>query len=112
MAMGSLTGSVSHAQRQPASKLWPDEAKHGMFFFHADFKLEAIAPLLKQTALLQDELEKTLAVKLQPRVIHVFLFRKRLTYERYLQYYFPSVPTRPAMFIQSCSASRRSRKQA
>lgn len=79
---------------------WPDEYDDGPFVYHADFQLRPIYPLLGSITELRQEIPRQLALSDVEEPIHVFLFRQRTTYERYVRKYFPTVPNRPALFVK------------
>ena len=79
---------------------WPDEHVSGRFVFHADFKLHAYHNLLQTVTTLEKDVPETLGIGSPKEPVHVFLFKKKSTYQGYVQRYFPGVPIRPALFIK------------
>lgn len=79
---------------------WPDQYRSGPFHVHADFQLQPYHALLKTVAELHDEVPRQLEISTVDEPIHIFLFERRKTYERYVKKYFPAVPRRPALFIK------------
>jgi hypothetical protein len=92
----ALGGSVVRAA-QPA---WPDERTAGVFRIHADFSLEAYGELIDELASLQDDLVAELGIAQPREEVHLFLFERKVTYQAYLQQYFPKVPARKALYIK------------
>ena len=84
----------------PAAGRWPDERAVGPFVCHADFSLAEYADLLGQMASLQEDLKRTLDIQPPREPIHLFLFDRKGTYQKYIQAYFPNVPFRRALYIK------------
>lgn len=80
---------------------WPDEFRAGQFFYHADFSLKNHREFLANIPRQYQEVAKALQIEPSDEVIHVFLFRYKSTYQRYLRQYFPDVPARKALYIKS-----------
>lgn len=83
-----------------ASNRWPDERAAGPFICHADFSLEEHTGLLVEMSRLQRDLNRSLKIQAPTERIHLFLFRRKSTYQKYVKQYFPTVPTRRALFIK------------
>ena len=83
----------------PAAK-WPDQRQIGFFICHADFSMDPLIPFFHDIARLQQELVSQLGVAETKETIHIYLFAKRSTYQRYLRRHFPNVPERRALFIK------------
>ncbi len=83
-----------------AENRWPDERVAGPFLCHADFSLESYQSLLTELTRLQDDVVRELQVRPTQEPVHVYLFAKSSTYKKYLSYYFPGAPPRPALFIK------------
>ena len=79
---------------------WPDEYRAGQFACHADFPLAPIHKLLASMPGLQNDLVRLLGISPSSEPIHVFLFQQKATYQGYVKHYFPSAPTRKALFIK------------
>jgi hypothetical protein len=79
---------------------WPDEHVEGSFIYHADFGLSPYLELLRSITALEQDVPATLGLDAAPAPIHVFLFLKKASYQRYMQRHFPSVPARRALFIK------------
>lgn len=79
---------------------WPDERAIGPFRYHADYSLAADTKLLRHIAGLHEELPAELAIKGGENEVHIYLFSRQSTYERYLSKYFYDVPKRRALFIK------------
>ena len=80
---------------------WPDERSAGPFVCHADFRLDQHGRLLRQIAELERELNETLQIGESQESIHLFLFAKKATYQRYMKRHFPAVPYRRALFVKN-----------
>jgi hypothetical protein len=80
---------------------WPDEFRAGQFCYHADFSLAPYRQFLAGMPEQHADVVQALGIEPATETIHVFLFRQRATYEKYLKQYFPEVPTRKALFIKS-----------
>lgn len=79
---------------------WPDEYQAGPFMCHADFSLAEHRGLLNSLPRLQRDLVTLVGIGVSQEPIHLFLFRKKSTYQAYLKQYFPQVPSRKALFIK------------
>ena len=97
MAIGGVVGTA-HADTDKTS--WPDERSSGPFRYHADYSLQKDSKLLTHIAGLNQELPSELGFKPSINEIHVYLFSRQSTYERYLARYFDDVPQRRALFIK------------
>jgi hypothetical protein len=79
---------------------WPDERTLGPFHYHADYSLTADTRLLNHIARLHVELPAELAINGGDSDVHVYLFSRQSTYEKYLGMYFDNVPKRRALYIK------------
>ena len=79
---------------------WPDEHVNGPFFYHADFPLRPLYPVLESVTELQHDIPRQLGLNSVEEPIHIFLFEQPSTYQNYVKKYFPTVPTRPALFVK------------
>ncbi len=79
---------------------WPDQRQVGPLLCHADFPLDKYLPFFQEIAELQTDLVATLGVGKTREYIHLYLFSKRSTYQRYLREHFPGVPYRRALFVK------------
>jgi hypothetical protein len=86
--------------RDTVAAEWPDEHRAGQFACHADFPLAPIAELLASMPGLQHDLVQLLDIRPSSEPIHVFLFQQKDTYQGYVKYYFPTAPSRKALFIK------------
>ena len=98
IAAVGLTPPLSAAETPELA--WPDELAVGPFRYHADYKLSADERLLRHIAGLHRELPSELDIKEGNDLIHVYLFSRQSTYEKYLARYFENVPKRRALFIK------------
>jgi hypothetical protein len=87
----SLTTETQH---------WPDEQTLGPFQYRADFSLARHSALLQDVARLRFQIPATLQIDDSLGPVHLHLFKKKSTYQRYLRAYFPGVPMRRALYIQ------------
>ncbi len=79
---------------------WPDERTSGPFRYHADYSLASDSKLLQHIANLHRQLPSELGIAQGNGEIHVYLFSRQATYEKYLARYFTAVPKRRALFIK------------
>lgn len=93
IALTSLTHST-------LAQTWPDEHVNGPFAYHADFQLRPFYPLLSSVSQLQEDVPRELGIGKVDEPIHIFLFERHKTYKNYVSKYFPSVPSRPALFVK------------
>ena len=82
------------------ARSWPDERRAGPFMIHANFPLQEIDSLIQQLSALQQDVQRAVGIGPPNEEIHLFLFQKRSTYEKYVSQYFPDVPNRRALFIK------------
>ena len=87
-------------QTHCTAQSWPDEHQNGLFYYHADFQLQPVHPLLQTVTRLEREVPQLLGIGVPEERIHVFLFQHASTYRSYINKYFPSVPNRPALFVK------------
>jgi len=92
------TATVAPAQNR--ARAWPDERASGPFVIHSQFSLAQYGKLLKEIVELRDDIHATLRIKPSNQVVHVYLFRDRKSYQKYLKRYFPETPNRRAIFIK------------
>ena len=90
----------------PASgQRWPDERQIEPFRFHADFSLQELEPMLRETACLSEEIPAVLQLPpgretVRRDAVWVYMFSDQANYHRYVQQYFPGAPTRRALYIK------------
>jgi len=80
---------------------WPDERKAGRFHCHANFDLTPHKNLLAELSRLEADVLGGLQLGPSRETVHLFLFGNHRTYQQYVKQYFPSAPTRRALFIKS-----------
>jgi len=83
-----------------AAEHWPDERQAGPFIFHANFSLKSREHLVAETSGLQRDLNEKLEIGQLRETVHLFLFSRKSTYQKYMRQFFPSVPYRRALFIK------------
>jgi hypothetical protein len=79
---------------------WPDRQQIGRISYFADFSLASSYDLVRESESLQSQVPLQLALAGSDEPIRVFLFHDQRTYRRYLQHYFPDIPTRRAIYIK------------
>jgi hypothetical protein len=80
---------------------WADERIASPFVIHSDFSLQAYASLIDQMGELRKDIVEALSIQQPQEEIHVFLFREKNTYKKYMSHYFPTVPKRRALYIKA-----------
>ncbi|MBN01722.1 MAG: hypothetical protein CMJ77_21635 [Planctomycetaceae bacterium] len=83
-----------------AQSQWPDQRRDGEVLYHANFRLDAHAPLLDELSSLRQEVPRRLGLRPTRGPVQVYLFSNQNVYEAYLRQYFPGVPYRRALFIK------------
>jgi len=96
MIVFMLIARTLHAQQR-----WPDERKAGRFLCHANFDLTPHQSLLAELSRLETDVLGTLQLNGSREPVHLFLFGNHHTYQQYVKQYFPTAPTRRALFIKS-----------
>ncbi len=94
------TALTPRCARAETNARWPDERQAGPFLIHADFSLEEYAGMVRELGALQDDLARYLQTGPAREYVHLYLFRKKSTYNNYLKQYFPTAPSRRALFIK------------
>ena len=89
--------TVSTATAEPR---WPEERIEGPFVYRADFSLTPKQPLLQDISELHAQIPQLLQLQPPREPVHVYLFEEQTTYQNYVRYYFPQVPSRRALFIK------------
>ncbi|QDV22464.1 hypothetical protein Q31a_07490 [Aureliella helgolandensis] len=79
---------------------WPVELRVGQFKIHADFELTEREGLAAELQHLTADVSGLLSIELSQAPVHVVLFATAAEYRRYMENYFPSLPTRRALFVQ------------
>lgn len=88
-------GSRSWAQN------WVDHRAFGPFVCRADFSLRGHEKVFGDLADIQRDLYQRLGIPPGQEQIEIYLFRGRSAYNRYLQHWYPDVPSRRALFIKN-----------
>ena len=91
---------LAGSSRCESAERWADQRVAGPFVCRADFSLTAIEGLLDDLARLQSDLVRSLGIKPTGEWIEIYLFNDQSTYRRYLEYHFPQVPYRRALFVK------------
>ena len=100
LGSAGIAGLLLPAHADSPTPTWPDERSLGPFRYHADYSLESDSRLLKHIAGMHQQLPTELGFKPNDNAIHVYLFSRQATYERYLARFFTNVPQRRALFIK------------
>ena len=79
---------------------WVEESTAGNFRIHAEFPLSAYPQLVPELTRLERDLTASLALGPTREPIHLFLFRDKASFTRYMERYFEGAPTRRALFIK------------
>ncbi len=79
---------------------WPEQRHEGLFLYRANFSLSEDQPLLEEIAQLHVKIPQLLQLPTPREPVHVYLFDDQRTYQKYVHYYFPQVPSRRALFIK------------
>ncbi len=79
---------------------WPVELKLGRFEIHSDFSLEANGRLVAELANFPMELGDLLSLAPSEEPVHIVLFHSDREYQRYMNAYFPNLPSRRALYIR------------
>lgn len=96
-----LAGALLLLGAAPCSaQHWVDTRKIEPFTFRAEFPLDSLEPFLRQLGKLQEELTRYLGVPPAEEAIHVYLFRDRASYTRYMKRHLPEVPFRRALYVK------------
>lgn len=69
------------------------------YLFLSDFYISRDQALFKELASLRDQVYKELKLPSTNRHVHVYLFKTRETYERYMKAHYPELPPRRAFFV-------------
>jgi hypothetical protein len=79
---------------------WPVEFEQGQFHFHCDFQPPNPQQVFNELEQLVSDLTEMLPGIVHTESIHLIIFERRESYQRYMQHYFPVVPLRPAIFLK------------
>ena len=79
---------------------WPDEQQIAWLTVHADFSVANLRPLLANAVELRNDVSDALRLQTKETPIHLYLFRRKSTFEKYVRRYYPSIPPRRALFIK------------
>lgn len=83
-----------------SERRWPDERQIGLLTVHADFSVDDLMPILTDAVDLRNDVCGVLRLENQQTAIHLYLFRRKATFERYVRRYYPEVPSRRALFVK------------
>ncbi len=94
-----LSGSVRATE-------WVEHRAFGPFVCRADFSLRGREKVFTDLADIQRDLYQRLGIPPGREQIEIYLFRSRSDYNRYLQHWYPDVPSRRALFIKNNGRSK------
>jgi hypothetical protein len=69
------------------------------YVFYSDFELDRRLPLFGELARLRDQVYKELELPAANTVVHVYLFKDQVSYERFMKVRYPKLPNRRAFFV-------------
>ncbi|NND97127.1 MAG: DUF1570 domain-containing protein [Pirellulaceae bacterium] len=92
-----LVAQCARAQGVPR---WPDQLDTGPYRIHADFKLAKVPGLVNQLVKLETDVSTALQIGTPNERIELYLFQEKRSYQQYVSKYFPTVPTRQALYIK------------
>jgi hypothetical protein len=102
LAMGGAMAAMApyrlaHCQSIPR---WIDRSSHGPFHCQATFPLAPLAPTFHELAVLERELQRTLALPPACESIDLFLLSDAKSHRQFLQQLYPRTPYRRALFVR------------
>ena len=80
---------------------WVDHRAFGPFVCRSDFSLRGHESVFNDLAEIQRDLYQRLGIPPGREQIEIYLFRTRSDYNRYLQHWYPDIPSRRALFIKN-----------
>lgn len=93
-------GAIAPADDSPGQD-WPVEIEVGSFYIRCDFELESQDTLVQELRRISSDLARLLQVPPPTEAVYIVLFETDAEYQRYMEKYFPRVPKRRAIFLQS-----------
>jgi hypothetical protein len=75
------------------------EFRQGQIVYHSDAEVATDHPLFAELANFPEHVCRTLELPATDRLIHVYLFRDRASYEAFFQREFKDLPSRRALFV-------------
>lgn len=79
---------------------WPDERRVGTIHYHADFSLNHHESIVRETAMLAEQIPDHLRLRRGEDTVRVFIFHDQSTFRAYVHQYFPDAPLRRALYIK------------
>lgn len=76
------------------------EFRRGNLVFHSDADVSENHPLFLELASFPEQVCRSLELPVTDILIHIYLFRDRVSYEQYIQVEFKDIPSRRALFIK------------
>jgi len=100
-----LTGLVSVCwPRHCPAQSWNDQKVFGPFVCRAEFSLSGMESLMGELVQIQSDLVRSLGIPPSQELIHLYLFRDKNSYSRFLEQHFPKVPYRRALYLKGRGA--------
>ncbi|MEX0818508.1 MAG: DUF1570 domain-containing protein [Pirellulaceae bacterium] len=86
-----------------AVPMLPDEVSvvRDQLIVYSDFKLATRHRLVEELVALRGDISEQLDVPVSDEPIHIYLFSKPETYQKYIARHFPGLPDRRAFFVES-----------
>jgi hypothetical protein len=81
--------------------------RHGNLIFHTDADISRNHPLFLEVASFPEQVCRALELPVTDKLIHIYLFKDRISYEQYIHFEFKDIPSRRALFVKRPGASRR-----
>lgn len=85
---------------QLTDRQWPFVANVDVFKLHSDFKLDDLERFHSILGSLRNDTGEMLRLPNQQSPIHIVLFSNLKEYSRYMQFYFPAIVQRRAIYLQ------------
>lgn len=95
LCLGAMTIVVRAQESQ-----WPIQKREGPFHFHCEVEPAELDTYSQCICQLPSHLTNKLGLAVTPNRIHVVLMKDDREFSKYMQHYFPQVPSRRALFIQ------------
>lgn len=76
------------------------EFRRGNLVFHSDAEVSENHPLFLELASFPEQVCRSLELPVNDKLIHIYLFRDRVSYEQYIHVEFKDIPSRRALFVK------------
>ncbi|MBL8823632.1 MAG: hypothetical protein JNJ77_13670 [Planctomycetia bacterium] len=80
--------------------------RRGNLIFHSDADISKNHPLFLELASFPEQVCRALELPVTDKLIHVYLFKDRISYEQYIHFEFKDLPSRRALFVKRPGSSR------